>query len=135
MCATVRNAPFFASRPEVVGRVLGIVYRCIATHVIKKAGFSRRTAQTGAVTLLQRFGSTLNLNVHSHMLLLDGAYVERPDGSFCFCWVTAPTSAEWARLTQTLAQRIGRCLERQGLLERDAKNAYRLGDDTDAAGV
>ena len=28
----------FASRPEVMGRVLGIVYRCIATHLIKKAG-------------------------------------------------------------------------------------------------
>ena len=38
----------FASRPEVMGRVLGIVYRCIATHLIKKAGFSRKTAQAGA---------------------------------------------------------------------------------------
>ena len=49
----------FASRPEVMGRVLGIVYRCIATHLIKKAGFSRKTARTGAVTLIQRFGSAL----------------------------------------------------------------------------
>ncbi|MCB1693757.1 MAG: hypothetical protein KDI19_13395 [Pseudomonadales bacterium] len=40
-----------------MGRVLGIVYRCIATHLIKKAGFSRKTAQAGAVTLIQRFGS------------------------------------------------------------------------------
>jgi hypothetical protein len=53
----------FARRPEVMGRVLGIVYRCIATHLTRKAGFSRRTAQTGAVTLVQRFGSALNLNV------------------------------------------------------------------------
>lgn len=30
----------FASRPEVMTGVLGIVYRCIATHLIKKAGFS-----------------------------------------------------------------------------------------------
>jgi hypothetical protein len=49
----------FASRPDVMGRVLSIVYRCIATHLIKKAGFSRRTAQAGAVTLIQRFGSAL----------------------------------------------------------------------------
>ena len=34
----------FASRPAVMGRVLGIVYRCIATHLISKAGFSRKTA-------------------------------------------------------------------------------------------
>jgi hypothetical protein len=32
----------FASRPEVMGRVLGIVYRCIATHLINKAGFPVR---------------------------------------------------------------------------------------------
>jgi hypothetical protein len=51
----VLSVPFplrflFASRPEVIGRVLGIVYRCIATHLINKAGFSRKTARTGAVT-------------------------------------------------------------------------------------
>jgi hypothetical protein len=52
----------FASRPEIMGRVLGIVYRVIATHLVNKAGFTRKTARTGAVTLIQRFGSALNLN-------------------------------------------------------------------------
>jgi hypothetical protein len=100
----------------------GIVYRCIATHLVKTAGFSRKTAQTGAVTLIQRFGSALNLNVHFHMLFLDGVYVERPDGSLSFRWVKAPTS-ELTQLTQNLARRIGRYLEHQGLLERDAENS------------
>ena len=31
---------------------MGIAYRCIATHLVKKSGFSRKTAQTGAVTLI-----------------------------------------------------------------------------------
>jgi len=44
-----------------MGQVLGIVYRVIAGHLIKKAGFTRKTARTGAVTLIQRFGSALNL--------------------------------------------------------------------------
>jgi hypothetical protein len=48
---------------------------------MKKAGLSRKTAQTGAATLIQRFGSALNLNVHFHMLFLDGVYVERSDGA------------------------------------------------------
>ncbi len=43
-----------------------------------------------------------------------------------------PTSAELARLTQTLALRIGRYLERQGLLERDADNSYLARDDLEA---
>ena len=119
----------FASRPAVMGQVLGIVYRCIATHLIKKAGFSRTTAQTGAVTLIQRFGSALNLNIHFHMLFLDGVYVERTDGSLRFHWVKAPTSAELSRLTHALVRRIGRFLERQGLLECDAENSYLVGDE------
>jgi hypothetical protein len=62
------------------------------------------------------------------MLFLDGVYIERPDGSLFFRWVKAPSGAELTRLTQTLARRIGRHLERQGLLERDAENSYLAGD-------
>ena len=51
----------FATRPAIMGAVLGIVYRVIATHLVRKAGFSARTARTGAVTLIQRFGTALNL--------------------------------------------------------------------------
>ena len=58
--------------------------------------------------------------------------IARPDGSLSFRWVKAPTSAELAGLTQTLARRIGRFLERQGLLERDAENSYLAGDDLEA---
>jgi hypothetical protein len=47
--------------------VLGIVYRVIATHLIKKAGFSCQTGRTGAVTFIQRAGSALNLNLHFHI--------------------------------------------------------------------
>ncbi len=53
----------FASCPDLMGKVLGIVYRTLATHIIHKAGFTHSTAHTGAVTLIQRFGSALNLNV------------------------------------------------------------------------
>ena len=63
------------------------------------------------------------------MLFLDGVYVERPDGSLRFRWVQAPTGAELARLRQALARRIGRHLERQGLLEQDAENSYLAGDE------
>ena len=43
----------FVSQPAIMGRVLGIVYRAIATHLIHKAGYTRKTAHTGAVTLIQ----------------------------------------------------------------------------------
>ena len=57
-----------------------------------------------------------------------GVYVERHDGSLRFRRVKAPSSAELARLTETLALRIGRSLERQGLLERDPQNSYLAGE-------
>ena len=52
----------FATRPAVMGEVLGIVYRVIATHLVQKAGCTHGSASTGAVTLIQRFGSALNRN-------------------------------------------------------------------------
>jgi len=121
----------FASRPEIMGRVLGIVYRVIATHLVKKAGHSHKTARTGAVTLIQRFGSALNLNIHFHMLFLDGVYADSRHGTARFRWVKAPTSAELTQLALTIAQRVGRFLERQGLLERDMENSYLAPDAVD----
>jgi len=42
-----------ARQPTEIGSVLGIVYRAIATHLIKKARLTRATGQAGAVTLIQ----------------------------------------------------------------------------------
>lgn len=58
----------FASRPGTMGRVLGIVYRVIAAHLVKKTGHSQQAAKTGAVNLIQRFGGALNLNIHFRKL-------------------------------------------------------------------
>jgi hypothetical protein len=121
----------FANRPEIMGQVLGIVYRVIATHLVKQAGHTHDAARTGAVTLIQRFGSALNLNIHFHMLFLDGVYVDHPNGTARFRWVKAPTSAELTQLAHTVAHRVGRLLERQGLLERDAENSYLASDAVD----
>lgn len=44
----------------------------------QKPSRSKRPPRTGAVTLIQRFGSALNLNIHFHMLFLDGFYVIHP---------------------------------------------------------
>ena len=53
----------FASQPAVMGKVLAIVYRAIATHLTRKAGFTKATARTGAVTLIQCFGAALNAHI------------------------------------------------------------------------
>jgi hypothetical protein len=58
------------------------------------------------------------------LLFLDGVYVDRHDGSVRFRWVSSPTTRELTQLALTIARRVGRYLERQGLLERDAENSY-----------
>ncbi len=64
----------FAAHPELLTRALRIAHRVIATFLIKQAGLKRAEAATGAVTLIQRFGSAANLNIHLHCLVLDGVY-------------------------------------------------------------
>ena len=95
----------FAARPDVMGRALGTVYRAIATHLINKAGLTRAKAETGAVTLIQRFGSALNLDIHFHMLFLDGVYVRAESGPF-FRRVKPPTSAETEQLIHRISHRL-----------------------------
>ena len=109
----------FATRPAVLSQVLGIVYRAISTFLIRRAGLRVGAgARTGAVTLIQRFASALNFNIHLHMLFVDGVYTfdeERPRlHRGC-----APTQPELQRLLRTIATRVTRALESQGLLIRD----------------
>ena len=61
-----------AAHPELLAPVLRIIHRVIAGFLLKQAGLKRTTADTGAVTLIQRFGSAANLNIHLHRLVLDG---------------------------------------------------------------
>jgi len=62
------------------------------------------------------------------MLFLDGAYTESEEGSLRFVQTKAPTATELNQLAHTLPHRIGRYLERKGLLERDSENSYLSGD-------
>ena len=48
-----------------------------------------------------------------------------------FRWVKAPTRDELTHLTHTIAHRVARYLERQGLLERDAEHAYLTANGVD----
>jgi len=82
-----------ATDPRTLTQVLGIIYRTISAHILKKVRLTRGSGATGAVTLIQRFGSALNLNIHLHMLVLDGAYlVDTEPPVFCRIATTSPAS-------------------------------------------
>ena len=68
------------------------------------------------------------------MLFLDGVYTR--DAKRCpmrFLKVKSPTKAELTRLTHTIARRVGRYLERQGLIERDTGSIFLSPEALDAS--
>ena len=75
------------------------------------------------MTLIQRFGSALNLNLHFHMLFLDGVYCATEAGP-SFHRVAAPTHAALEGLIHTLSDRIARHLERRGWWVRDDEHEF-----------
>ncbi len=132
----VLSVPFplrllFASKPEVIGPVLGIVQRIIGSWLADQAGIKRANARCGAVTLIQRFGSALNLNVHFHMLWLDGVYAAndaQTQRKPRLHRARAPSSSELTALVGRIAHRVCRHLVRQGWLEGEGESAYLTGN-------
>ena len=96
----------FAAYPELMGKGLSIVTRAISTHLARQAGFTKREAPTGAVTLIQRFGSALNLNIHFHMLFLDGVYVQHATDRHCFRRTAPPTVEQLHVLLHQISERV-----------------------------
>ena len=71
------------------------------------------------MTFVQRFGSSLNLNPHIHVLMLDGVYV---DGEDAPVFVPAPPLSDQAvqQIVETSARRIIRLCTKRGLLDDTA---------------
>jgi len=121
----------FNSRPALLSRVLAVVVRAIETDLIHRAGLTRKArARGGVITLIQRFGSALNLNVHLHMLVLDGVYSEH-QGRARFHPVTAPTAERMERLLDRIITRTLRQLVNQGALVEDPDQPWLNLEDPD----
>jgi hypothetical protein len=105
------------------GAALGVVYRTLAAFQRHKAGYRSRQADCGAVTLIQRFGSALNLNVHFHLLMPDGVYLRGAEAPV-FVRTAAPALPELQALAERIGSRLGKHLERRGILVRDVEDSY-----------
>jgi len=69
-----------AAQPVLVTPVLQVVHRVITRHLLEQTGFKANEADSGAVTLIQRFGSAANLNIPLNCLVLDGVYRRTDSG-------------------------------------------------------
>ena len=103
-----------AARPLLVTPVLQVVHRVITRHLLGQAGLKADEADRGAVTLIQRFGSAANLNVHLHCLVLDGVYRYCSDGAPEFVGVPAPTDEALQAVLHKIITRMMKLLTRRG---------------------
>jgi hypothetical protein len=117
--------------------VLRILYRAIHVHLIEQTGVKPGEATSGAVTLIQRFGSAANLNTHLHALVLDGIYRTGDDkGSPEFTPAQAPNNEQLQTLLNKIIGRILKLLTRLGhLTEEDGITSLARSDNHDPDNV
>ena len=107
--------------------MLQVITRGISTFLIKRAGLIHAKAQTGTVTLIQRFGSAANLNIHLHCLMLEGVY-RLTDGVPVFQAVPALTTEQLQTLLTRIIKRVLSVLTRKGALIEEAPGTPYLAD-------
>ena len=123
--AEVRCAPptvrmLCAFRPDALSLTIGAFIRTVFAFQRRRArheGLADDGGRCGAVTVVQRFGSACELNVHLHSIVLDGVYADEADGRPGFRPLPAPTTAEMHALTAKVARKVIRVLRRRGLLD------------------
>jgi hypothetical protein len=113
---------------KLTSEVLRAFLRSLFAELRRRARqkWGARAEQCGAVTFIQRFGSALNLNVHFHALVLDGAYPYWLGRGHAvrFLPLPPPEADEVARVLAGAARRIQRVIE-----ARDADDADALARD------
>ena len=114
-----------AAQPELVTPVLQVMQRVVTRHLLDAAaGLVADEDHGGAVTLIQRFGSAANLNIHQHCLVLDGVYRCDVDGVPSFVEAGAPTDEDLHALLQTVIARLMKMLTRRGVLVEEMGQTY-----------
>ncbi len=120
-----------SAQPELVTPVLQVLQRVVTRHLLDCARLKADEGQGGAVTLIQRFGSAANLNIHLHCLVLDGVYRCGADGLPTFIEAAAPTDDGLHALLQTVITRLMTMLTRRDVLIEEMGQTYLAEPDVD----
>jgi len=108
--------------PDLMASALNIFLRALFTFHRRRArrlGVVRPSC--GSITFVQRFGSALQSNVHFHVVVPDGVFVETEEGAPAeFHELPPPSDEDVANLLSQVGRRVTRLLERRGRLEENA---------------
>ena len=103
-----------ADKPHAAPVSAGLVR--LAAPLCQEAGISAPLC--GAVSFIQRFGSSLNLNLHVHTLVPDGVFFEDEHGQVQFHPLLPPTHSDLEELIRKLVPRLLRRLGEEELPEQ-----------------
>ncbi len=105
-----------AFKADVLSALVRIFIEAVFTRY-RACGIVSGEAHCGAVTFVQRFGSSLNLNVHFHVVVLDGLYTRDPQGRLGFHPAPAPDRRELEAMVARAHGRAIAWLSRHGHLQ------------------
>lgn len=84
-------------------------------HLQSAAGIEK--GLSGLVVFIQRFGSAANLNIHFHVIALDGVYGKKSTGRLKFYAAQAPTNERIQNLVARISTKTNNLLIKKGYLE------------------
>jgi hypothetical protein len=126
-----------ALRPDVLRAVHKRFVDVVSAWLREQAkAHGTANAQPGAVTFVQRFGSTLNANVHFHAVFFDGAFIAGAPGEPArFVRTRAPTETELVALSARIEAKVTRWLKRGGLLRAAGDDASESEEQAATTGI
>ena len=108
-------AAFKADVLTALGRILVDAVFASYSARAKRGGVTG--AQCGAINFVQRFGSSVNLHVHFHVVVLDGVYVRNELGAVVFHPSAPPAREELDEIAQRVQRRALAWLRHQDYLD------------------
>jgi len=106
---------WMARSKELCSVITKKVNKCIRSYLQTSSDINN--GLSGSITFIQRFGSGANLNIHFHIIALDGVYEKKSTGRLKFYGATAPTSETTSCLIKNIVKDINGYLIKQGYLE------------------
>jgi Putative transposase/Transposase zinc-binding domain len=125
---------WMASSQDLTATVHTIMRTTIGQYDVNQAGthgHERVSIHPGSVTFLQRFGSALTLQVHFHLLCLEGVFLDRTDQGLQPRFLAGEPLADTAiaAVLQQISRRVIRALRHLGYLEASIEDAVATGYD------